>query len=116
MKCKKCNAEMVYFKDGNSCGWNCPKCGNGFVTSFIDDLQADESIYTIILKGNESETVENLKVISKIASISILEAKKLGSSGGMLFKGKAVDVKDKIILLDQHEINYDVDPEFPYDV
>ena len=115
MLCEKCNTEMVYIKEGNSCGWNCPNCGNGYVTTFIDPIQLDETIYTINLEKNKSATAKDLKIISKLASIPILEAKKKVTSGGVLIEGKAVTVKDCISILKDSDLVYVVSPAFPYD-
>lgn len=116
MLCEKCNTEMIYFKEGNSCGWNCPKCGNGVITTFVDDIQLDENNYTVTLGENESPTAEELKTISKIASISILDAKKLASAGGVLIEAKAPSVKECLSKLKNTSLSYEVSPAFPYDV
>lgn len=116
MLCEKCNTEMIYFKKGNSCGWNCPKCGNGLVTTLIDDIQLDENIYTVTLRAKKTATTEDLKAISKIASIPILEAKKKASAGGVLIEGKALTVKECISKLKETSLVYEVNPAFPYDV
>ena len=115
MLCEKCNTEMIYFKDGNSCGWNCPKCGNGVVTTFIEDIRLDETLYTIALRANPEASAEDLKIISKLASLTILEAKKLASTGGTLLEGKATIVKDSITKLKSSSMLYDVSPAFPYE-
>lgn len=116
MLCENCNSEMEYFKSGNSCGWNCPKCGNGIVTSNIDTILMDDTIYSIQLEALPMASTDQLRAISKIGSMPILDAKKLANSGGQLIEGNAVDIKEAIKSLRELSFVFDITPDFPHSV
>lgn len=107
---------MTYFKNGQSQGWTCPNCGNGIVTSFIDDMQMDENIYTITLLPNSSPSIPALKTVSKISALNILDSKQLTLEGGELTKGRAHKISDSINLIKSTDLLFSISPEFPYDI
>lgn len=114
MICEKCNSEMTYFQNGQSQGWTCPNCGNGLVTSYIDDMQLDENIYTITILPNENPSTSDLKVLSKISGLNILDSKKLAIEGGELAKGKAHKISDTIKHIEETNLLHNISPDYPY--
>ena len=116
MICEKCNTEMTYFKNGQSQGWTCPNCGNGLVTSFVDDMQLDENTYTVTLLPNVSPSASALKVVSKVSGLNILESKKLSLEGGELIKGRAHKISDSINQIKTVGLLFKISPEYPYDI
>ncbi len=116
MICEKCNTEMTYFKNGQSQGWTCPNCGNGLVTSFVDDIQLDENIYTVTLLPNVNPPTAALKAVSKITGLNILDSKKLSLEGGELVKGRAHKISDSINQIKTAGLLFKISPEYPYDI
>ena len=114
MLCNKCNNEMVYFKRGQSCGWTCPKCGSGIVTSYVDEIQMDTTIYTLTLKPSNNACADDYKVVAKLCNSPILEAKKKTESGCILARGLATKIKECIKKLDGTSLSYEISPDFPY--
>ena len=114
MICDKCNTEMVYFEEGLSCGWTCPKCGNGLVTTNANSLQLDQQIYTINLTPCSDASVEDYKVVAKIGNLSLINAKKLIETGGVIVEGRALRIKQDYDLLKATSLAFDITPEFPY--
>ena len=47
MRCEKCNNEMNYFQENQTCGWTCPQCRNSIATTYVSNLQLDETLYTL---------------------------------------------------------------------
>ena len=45
---------------------------------------------------------------------NFVKSKKLLESGGILLKGKAVEIKEKMIILNKSVIEYSIYPNFPY--
>lgn len=105
---------MTYFQNGQSQGWTCPNCGNGLVTSYIDDMQLDENIYTVTLLPNSNPSTTELKIVSKISGLNILDSKALVLEGGELIKGRADKISDSINHLNSVGLSIKICPKYPY--
>ncbi len=113
MICEKCSNQMQYFRDQSTCGWTCPQCGWGIVTTYHDPIDLDERIYTIIIPPQEA-TLDAVKSISTIFSVNYIEARKSLMNGSLRASGKAKDIKNKATLLSGCSVVYKIEPEFPY--
>ena len=113
--CEKCGAVMVPIDPDKSIGMKCPKCGWGWVTSYIEPKLEDETLYTIILdQGNQSNAKE-LKAVSTVAGCNYIQAKSLiTESPYKLIEGLAIDIESCIEMLDKASVKYHVEPEWPY--
>jgi len=43
LKCKRCNNELVYRREGSSQGWFCENCNSSIVTSYIPKIESDRT-------------------------------------------------------------------------
>ena len=50
MKCEQCNSEMIFKINKGTQGWYCPQCNWNLVTSYIEDLNIDETEYSLYIK------------------------------------------------------------------
>ncbi len=115
MKCEKCGNEMQYYEQELTCGWSCPECGWGLVTTKLNPMFEDSTTYTIFLAEGNTPNIEVIKTLSKVCNQNYLSCKALlANPDSMLFSGKAYDVADKKKLLDDSRIHYRIDPIFPY--
>ncbi|MBO4579252.1 MAG: hypothetical protein J5715_03760 [Clostridiales bacterium] len=114
MLCDKCNSDMVYFEEGLSCGWTCPKCGNGLVTTNTNSIQLDQQKYTISLVPCSNASVEDYKVVAKIGNLSLINAKNIIESGGVIIEDRAKKIKQGYDLLKTTSLTFEITPEFPY--
>lgn len=113
--CEKCGTEMIPVDPERPVGMKCPKCGWGWVTSYVDPIQEDESVYEISLEANNIITKDNIKLISEVVNVNYLEAKRvIESSPCIIMSGRAVSVKDAIERFKAADIKFTVCPEFPY--
>ncbi len=113
MICETCKSEMVFFEEGLSCGWKCPKCGNSLITTNSNNILLDETIYKISISPSIA-AIDDLKIISKICNIPILEAKKLAAKGGVIIEDKASRIKPAFDLISTSALTFDISPDFPY--
>ena len=114
MLCEKCKVEMNYFREGQCCGWACPKCGDDVVTSYFDPIQLDNQTYTLTLIPNSNATVEDYKILSKAGNLSLINAKKKAESGELIAEGRATEIKKCYDLLKTSSLAFEITPEFPY--
>ena len=114
MRCEKCNNEMNYFQENQTCGWTCPQCGNSIATTYISDLQLDETLYTLTLEPTDSASASDLKVLSKLSGLTVLKAKQLTINGGIIATDKASLIKEYRDNLELTGLKYIISPDFKY--
>ena len=116
MICEKCNLEMEYFRKGSSCGWTCPKCGDGIVTSYQEPWSNDFVRYTVSLVAKPSPSTDMIKTVAKVSGINSVRAKYLLVNGGLLIEDSASKIIKLLSILSENNISYTVSPEFPYEL
>ena len=115
MICEKCGAVMEKADPNLPIGMLCPKCGWGWVTSYIEPIYTDHTLYRVILLPDTPYSKDNLLLIAEIAGINILQAKKVFEDIPTdIYSGKAVEVKEVIQKLEEKSISFKIEPEFPY--
>lgn len=113
--CEKCGSEMTPYKKGHTSGMICEKCGFGWVTTCNEEIEVDETIYEISLLKDTNVSTEKIKVVSNEFAVNFLTARKMLTDGqNIVFKGKAIKVKEKKEELDKNNIRYSIIPEFSY--
>lgn len=112
-KCEKCGDVIEYFRNGNTQGWKCPTCGDMAVTTYMEPIYKDKTVYTIHIKSQEPET-DKIKVISKVYCCHFPEAKQILLQGNHDISVEARDIKKMAIELTKGKIDYSIEPVFPY--
>ena len=95
--CEKCGAVMVPIvpdKPLGSTGMECPECGWGWATTYIEPKYEDETVYKIVLDRGSDAAKENIKVIAGVMNCNYLRAKEvIDDAGHILAEGKAKPLK-----------------------
>ena len=106
---------MVPTDESKPIGMNCPNCGWGWATTYIDPILEDDKEYSlIILEGNKTEK-NVLKAIAKIAECNFIKAKEIIADAPFVIKkGRASEIKNDKAMLEENEIAYSIGPEFIY--
>ena len=93
--CEKCGGEMQSYRKGNTSGMICGNCGYGWVTTYFENIEIDETIYEISLIKDDNISTEKIKVISKVFAVNFLTARKMLADGqNKVFKGRAPIIKN----------------------
>ena len=127
MICEKCGAEMTEVRSSLSIGMECPNCGWGWITTNTDDMAEDDTEYEIMLLEGNEPSKDAIKLISTVAEVNYLQAKKLitASAPIVIYRAhneavstmpKAMRVKTVAKALKQASIRYTIKPDFPYEV
>ncbi len=115
MNCPECNAATISRIEGSSLVIECPDCGWSVVTSYIDPMYEDQTVYSVRVGINETPGKEALKAVSHIAGGNFISAKHiLETPGSELIEGKAPVVKSCLEELAGAGVNFVVTPEFPF--
>ena len=113
-KCPICGRDMIKIVDGSALNFKCNNCGYGEATTIAEGIEWDSKEYEInIIIGNDV-TIEKIKALSKISSLNYFECKSILLQGGLLTKGRAIEIRDKIKMLEKNDINYSITPEYSY--
>ena len=117
MKCEQCNSEMIFKINKGTQGWYCPQCNWNLVTSYIEDLNIDETEYSLYIKIKKTSVIdfEKIKIVSKIANVNYVNAKKMLELNEIcILTAKAPVIKAAISTLKEFHIDYFVNPKFLY--
>lgn len=112
--CPKCGAEMNAMYEKPALNLTCPKCGCKIATTKWEDIDLDDNDYEIILKRIANPSLEQIKFVSSFTGQNFINSKKILLEGGQLLKAKAVEIKAKVDSLDRANVDYYIQPKFPY--
>lgn len=116
MICDTCKKEMNYFIEGQSCGWKCSSCGNSIVTTYIDEIELDETIYSISISPIATPTAVEIKHVAKIRNCSFIDAREILISGGNLGNFDARKSREILQIFNDLGIHYLSAPEFMHNL
>ena len=112
--CEKCGNEMKPLSEIYPIGMTCPNCGWGWATTYIEPINLDESDYHVILTASDN-SLTVIKTVSEVANCNYIEAKKpINNAPVEVFHGQAVEVKSIKEKLEAANIDFTIEPEFPY--
>jgi len=60
MICEKCKGKMNWSIEGATHGWRCPMCGWNIITTYIEDIDRDETEYSLYIKNVTEVDAERL--------------------------------------------------------
>ena len=115
MKCEKCGAEMNYFQRGSNCGHECPNCGWGLVTTYINPINEDSMQYELNINPCVKPSVNGIKTLSHAMGIGFVAAKEMLEKGGLVKTGRAKDIVFLVRELRKADVVFTITPEFPYE-
>lgn len=112
--CEKCGAEMKPIHEALAIGMECPNCGWGWVSTYIEPINLDDSVYHVILIAGDS-SLTSIKTVSEVAGCNYIEAKKMIEGAPVeIFRGKALYVKAIKEKIEATSLVFKIEPEFPY--
>ena len=115
MLCEKCKTNMIRVCENSVQGWSCPVCGWGTLTTYIDGMHQDMTEYSIYTKSVANIDKDKIKVISQIAGVNYIVAKKMLEKEDIcILKAKAIDIKKARSELENVNIPFEITPEFSY--
>lgn len=116
MRCDRCGAEMVYFQKGLECGWKCPNCNWGVVTTYIPPIMLDTVKYMIKLPPVENPSLDMIRAASRVFHCNYLATKKYLQTGTWSSCDLAESTQSIARALSKDGIPYSISPDFPYEI
>ena len=115
MNCTNCNAEMVYFVDGLTCGWKCTKCNMELVTSYYDPISLDENEYAVTVNKTSNPNASQIKVAAETCKCNFILSKEKLLEGFVIDGLKAKDTRNVLSKLKAVNLTFSVNPDFDYE-
>lgn len=115
MICEKCKKKMKWSIEGATQGLRCPTCGWNIITTYIDDINTDETEYSLYIEKVTEVDTEKIKFVAKTANVNFVIAKQmLEKKEACILKAKAPGIKAVIAKLQGLDIDFSVNPSFKY--
>lgn len=115
MICEKCKEKMNWSIEGATQGWRCPVCGWNIITTYIEEINTDETEYSLYIKKVTEIDAEKIKFVAKTANVNFVIAKQMiEKKEACILKAKAPKIKSVIAKLQELNIDFSVNPSFKY--
>ena len=106
---------MNWSIEGATQGWRCPVCGWNIITTYIDEINTDETEYSLYIKKALEIDAEKIKFVAKTANVNFVIAKQILEKNVVcILKAKAPKIKSVIAKLQELDIDFSVKPSFKY--
>lgn len=106
---------MNWSIEGATQGWRCPVCGWNIITTYIEEINTDETEYSLYIKKVTEIDAEKIKFVAKTANVNFVIAKQMiEKKEACILKAKAPKIKSVIAKLQELNIDFSVNPSFKY--
>lgn len=114
-KCEECGADTEYRVEGSTEGFFCTQCDWALVTTRIPEIAQDIAKYRMYLLLADAHNKEQIKVLSEVASINFLQARKMAQEKRpLIFEDEALAIDKARNIFNGLSIKYEIEPDFPY--
>ena len=117
--CEKCGAVLEIAIPNDRIGTysiECPNCHWGYATTYIDPICRDETQYSIVLLEGNDTSAKKVRAVNKVSHRNLLKSKQLiESAPQVIFKGKALEIDEMKEILEEEQVRFKIEPDYPYD-
>ena len=112
--CPWCRSRTEPFREDGIMGVRCTNCEWCVVTTYIEPIRQDTTLYTLSIDKVEFPNLEQLRTVSKVLGVHYLEAKKLLQSGEAKIVNNAVEIQQIKNTLNLKSMHFNIYPDFQY--
>ncbi|MGI0494072.1 hypothetical protein ACN4EG_19995 [Alkalinema pantanalense CENA528] len=113
--CELCGAPLESRVEASIQGLFCTQCDWAVVTTYLPQIYQDLTQYKMYLYCASSPDVEQLKAISTVANINLIQARKtFQEDRPLILEGEAPQISEARKNFDSLSIPYTIEPLFPY--
>jgi hypothetical protein len=114
-KCEGCGGELEYRINGSVQGYFCERCGWAVVTTYIPEIDLDDTKYSVFACGGDYKKDAHVRAVSEVAGVNFLSARKLlQQERPTVFQGRARAVEKVRVVLAEAGLSCEISPSFPY--
>lgn len=113
-ECPWCHCRTESFCEDSVMGIRCTNCEWCIVTTYIEPIRADITLYTLSIDKIDNADLDQLRTVSKLLGVNYLEARKLLQNGDAKLVDQAVEIQKYKMLLNSKNITFNIYPDFQY--
>lgn len=115
-KCEVCGRELEFRREGSVQGFYCKSCDWAVVTTYIPEIQLDETIYELRVSGADFHNENHVRTVSAVSGLNFIAARKLlqQQEKPLVFAGKAPTIQDRRDKLAAVGFSIEISPPFRY--
>lgn len=112
--CPECGAIMDVVYNKPALNLNCPKCGYALATTVWEEIDLDDTKYSMYLKVVINPSINQIRFVSNMTGVNYITSKSMLEKGALLFEGSAVDTLANKKELEKNNISFSIEPLFKY--
>jgi len=114
-KCEECGADTEFRVEGSTQGFFCTQCDWALVTTRIPEIAQDIVKYKLYLLSADPHNNDQIKVISEVANINYLQARKMAQEERpLVIQDEALVIDKARKYFEEVSIQYEIEPHYPY--
>jgi hypothetical protein len=114
-KCTACGGEIEFRREGSVQGYYCKSCDWAVVTTYIPEIQLDDTKYQVRVSGANFQNGEHVRIVSAASGLNFIAARKLlQQENPLVFEGEAPKVVEWRSKLAAVGLKSEISPPFRY--
>ena len=116
--CPECGNRLVFYRRGSTQGCYCrnTKCEYGFATTYIPEIQEDETVYSLYITSLGNDWKQAIVFLSLQFNLDLNTARKFKDSRKLFLLGSAANIFKVREKLNTKGISVKIEPDYKYDV
>ena len=116
--CPECSDRLIFYRQDSTQSCNClnPKCEYGFATTYIPEIELDETVYSLYITSLGDDWKQAMVFLSLRFNLGINAARKFKDSRELLLSGSAAEIFKVREELNRKGISVAIEPEYQYNV
>jgi hypothetical protein len=113
-RCDACGGELEFRREGSVQGYYCKNCGWSVVTTYIPEVELDETIYQVRVSGADYHNEAQVRAVASAAGTNFIEARRLlkDDPHPLIFEGRANQVVKARAALVAVGLRFAISPQF----
>lgn len=113
--CEACGQKVEFRREGSTQGLFCTNCDWALVTTYIPQIELDETLYSVRISGTDLHDKNHIRAVSAVTGLNFIAARKLlQQDRPLVFEGKAPKVLEVRDTLASAGLSYLITPRFDY--
>lgn len=113
--CDRCGGELEFRREGSVQGLYCKNCGWAQVTTYIQEIELDETKYKVFVSGGDFHNESHVRAVSKVSGLNFVAARKLlQDRHATVLEDVATKVRQALITLSAAGLQYEIRPPFKW--
>jgi hypothetical protein len=115
-KCEVCGGEVEFRREGSVQGFFCKTCDWAVVTTYIPQIDLDETTYGLRAIGGDFHDEEQVRAVAQVSGLNFIGARRLLQQGApLVLEAHAPQILAAKVRLNEVGLRTEISPPFPVD-